>query len=199
MEPVRAVRNAGRLGRKTKLKHRLKIGIGLQRCESVQNYAGAWAAAPAWPDARAAEFSPPLLPLLRAHFELTLLSPLEAPKPSSVGRRPRHIFGLVGPFGLVQYQPTLGDRIIQAGLVLRRRALQLEQVWPVDLLDIDAALLDRLERIGELQQLAGGDFGISEWAGLDEFHVSALPASCSSRNTTLSAPGSLLDIESRHK
>jgi hypothetical protein len=38
MEPVRAVRNAGRLGRKTKLKHRLKIGIGLQRCESVQNY-----------------------------------------------------------------------------------------------------------------------------------------------------------------
>jgi len=99
MEPVRAVRNAGRLGRKTKLKHRLKIGIGLQRCESVQNYAGAWAAAPAWPDARAAEFSPPLLPLLRAHFELTLLSPLEAPKPSPVGRRPRHIFGLVGPFG----------------------------------------------------------------------------------------------------
>src|SRR4029077_9810570 len=51
MEPARAVRNAGRLGRKTKLKHRLKTGIGLQRCESVQNYAGAWAAAPAWPDA----------------------------------------------------------------------------------------------------------------------------------------------------
>src|SRR4029077_7307038 len=34
MEPVRAVRNAGRLGRKTKLKHRLKIGAVTANCES---------------------------------------------------------------------------------------------------------------------------------------------------------------------
>ena len=35
-----------------------------------------------------------------------------------------------------------------------RRALQLEQKWPVDLLDIDTAVLHRLESVGQLDQLA---------------------------------------------
>ena len=34
MKPVRAVRNAGRLGRKTKLKHWLEIGAVTANCES---------------------------------------------------------------------------------------------------------------------------------------------------------------------
>ena len=40
---------------------------------------------------------------------------------------------------LVQLQPALGDRVVKGRPVLGRRALQLEQKWLVDLLDIDPA------------------------------------------------------------
>src|SRR6516164_1505720 len=40
----------------------------------------------------------------------------------------------------------------------------------VDLLDVDPAVLYRLERFGELDQLACGDLGIGEGAWRDEFH-----------------------------
>jgi hypothetical protein len=56
----------------------------------------------------------------------------------------------------------LGDRIVEAGLVFRRRALELGQKRPVDLLDIDPAVLERLESVGEFDQLARGDFRIRE-------------------------------------
>jgi hypothetical protein len=42
------------------------------------------------------------------------------------------------------------------------RALELEQKRPVDLLDIDPAVLDGLERVGELKQLARGSFRIGK-------------------------------------
>jgi hypothetical protein len=51
-------------------------------------------------------------------------------------------------FALVQLEPALLDRAQKAGLVFRRRALELEQKRPVDLLDIDPAILDRLECVG---------------------------------------------------
>jgi len=47
---------------------------------------------------------------------------------------------------LVQHQPAPGDREIEPGLVLGRRGLQLEQHRPVDLLDVDTAVLDRFGR-----------------------------------------------------
>jgi hypothetical protein len=50
----------------------------------------------------------------------------------------------------------------QARLTFRRRGLQLKQERAVDLLDIDAAILDRLESIGDLDDLAGGEVWISE-------------------------------------
>ncbi len=58
----------------------------------------------------------------------------------------------------------------EAGPVLRGRAFELEQEWPVDLLDIDSAVLDGLERVGELEQFAGGDFRVGEGTGRDKFH-----------------------------
>jgi hypothetical protein len=58
----------------------------------------------------------------------------------------------------VQDQPAFGYRMVKAGFVLRRCALEFEQKRPVDLLDIDPAVLDWLECVGELEQLAGGDF-----------------------------------------
>ena len=50
------------------------------------------------------------------------------------------------------------------------RALELEQKRPVDLLDIDPAVLDGLECVGQLEELAGGDFRVGEGTGSDEFH-----------------------------
>src|ERR1700740_1734337 len=53
----------------------------------------------------------------------------------------------VGP-ALMQPQPAVGDGALKAGLVFGRRALELVQEWAVDLLDIDAAVLHRLEGVG---------------------------------------------------
>ena len=64
-------------------------------------------------------------------------------------------------------QPAFCDREIEPDFAFGRRALQLEQERPVDLLDIDAAVLHRLEGMGQFDQLAGGDLGIGEGAKLD--------------------------------
>jgi hypothetical protein len=69
----------------------------------------------------------------------------------------------------VQHQPSLLDRAIEAGFVFRRRGLQLKQHRPVDLLDVDAAVLDGFHTVGEFDDLARGRFWISVGAGLDEF------------------------------
>src|SRR6201987_5811788 len=75
----------------------------------------------------------------------------------------------VGP-ALVQPEPAVGDGEIEAGLVFRRCALELIQERPIDLLDIDPAVLDWLERVGELDQLARGGLGVGEGALLNELH-----------------------------
>jgi len=58
-------------------------------------------------------------------------------------------------------QPAFGDGIVQRGPILCGRAAFLEQERPVDLLDVDATVLQRLDRVGDLQEFAGGDGGIS--------------------------------------
>jgi hypothetical protein len=45
----------------------------------------------------------------------------------------------------------------------------LQQERPIDQLDMDAAVLHRLDGISDLHQLARGGFRIGEGAGLDEF------------------------------
>jgi hypothetical protein len=57
---------------------------------------------------------------------------------------------------LMQYQPAFLNRAIEAALVLGRRNLQLKQHRPVDLLDIDATVLDGLEFVGDLDDLSHG-------------------------------------------
>jgi len=53
---------------------------------------------------------------------------------------------------------TAFDRELEAGAVLRRAALELRQERPVDLLNVDAAVLHGLDGVGELQELEGGGF-----------------------------------------
>src|SRR6476620_1547453 len=76
--------------------------------------------------------------------------------------------------GLLLPQPAFGDGIVQRGTVVLGRAAFLEQERPVDLLDVDAAVLHRLDRVGDLQQLAGGDGRISEGARRDVLHAATL-------------------------
>ena len=73
----------------------------------------------------------------------------------------------------VQHQPTLGHRAIETSLVFRRRALELIEEGRVDLLDIDPAILDRLECVGELDQLARSGFGIGEGAVGNVLHAAS--------------------------
>jgi hypothetical protein len=47
------------------------------------------------------------------------------------------------------------------------------QKRPVDLLNVDAAVLHRLDGVGNLDQLARGEIGLSEGAALDELHALA--------------------------
>jgi hypothetical protein len=60
----------------------------------------------------------------------------------------------VGP-GLVLPQPALQDRIVEPGTILRWRAAFAQERF-VDLLDVDATVLDGLDGTGDLQEAAGG-------------------------------------------
>jgi hypothetical protein len=65
-------------------------------------------------------------------------------------------------------KPATLDREPEPGAVLGGCGMVLEQEGPVDLLDIDAAVLDRLEGTGALQEPAGGLLGIGvlAWFGV---------------------------------
>ena len=60
---------------------------------------------------------------------------------------------------------SLSPAVYSAGVPLR-----FEQKRPVDELDVDATILHGFNRVGELDQLAGGDFRISIGANSGEFH-----------------------------
>jgi hypothetical protein len=70
---------------------------------------------------------------------------------------------------------------LKPGLVFGRRALELKQERPFDLLDIDAAVLHRLDGVGQLHQLARGGVGIGEVAIRDELNPAALSGSSAAR------------------
>jgi hypothetical protein len=72
--------------------------------------------------------------------------------------------------GLVLPQPTLGDREGEAGAIFGWGAAFLEQERPIDLLDMDAAILDSLDSVRDLEQLAGGLIRICERSIGGVFH-----------------------------
>src|ERR1700681_4324440 len=67
----------------------------------------------------------------------------------------------IGP-GFVHPQPAAGDGELDAGAIFGRTATFLKQKRPVDLLNVDPAVLDRLDRVGDLKQLARGFFRVGE-------------------------------------
>src|SRR6476469_7533531 len=50
----------------------------------------------------------------------------------------------------VHRQPTVRNGAVDSGSIFGRRSAKLVQEWPVDLLDVDAAILNRLDRTGDL-------------------------------------------------
>jgi hypothetical protein len=69
---------------------------------------------------------------------------------------------------LVRIKPARGDREIKPGLVFGRRGLQLKQHRTIDQLDMNAPVLDRLDGMGELKQLAGCGLGVGVRTRLHE-------------------------------
>ena len=70
----------------------------------------------------------------------------------------------------MQDEPAARDSQFEAGLVFGRRALVLAEKRPVDQFDEDPAVLCRLDRVGDLDQLARGFFWIALGAIGGEFH-----------------------------
>ena len=60
---------------------------------------------------------------------------------------------------LVHQEPAALDRQLQASTIFGRRCALAKQERPVDLLDVDAAVLHRLDAVGDFKNLAGGLFG----------------------------------------
>jgi hypothetical protein len=70
----------------------------------------------------------------------------------------------------MHHQLAATDRELQRGAVFRWRSLHLEQHRTVEQLDMDAAVLDGFDRIGEFDQLARGGFRVGVGASGGEFH-----------------------------
>ena len=75
----------------------------------------------------------------------------------------------VGP-AFVQLEPAFLDSAPDAGAELRAASLERVEEGIVDLLDVDPAVLYRLDARSQLNELASGDFRIGEGAFGDEFH-----------------------------
>jgi hypothetical protein len=82
------------------------------------------------------------------------------------GRRELHVGA-----GFMLPQPALGDRQLLEARALFGRAASSPQEGQIDLLDMDPAVLDRLDAVGDLDQLAGGGFRISVGTISDELLV----------------------------
>ena len=67
-------------------------------------------------------------------------------------------------------QPTLREGEGEPGAIFGRAATLLEQERPVDLLDVDPAVLDRLDGVGDLEDLARGLLGVGEGSISGVFH-----------------------------
>jgi hypothetical protein len=70
-------------------------------------------------------------------------------------------------------QPAAFNRQFEPGQVLGGTGLQFEQQLLVDQLDINAVVLHRLDRISDLDQLAGGLLRVGIGAGDGEFRLAA--------------------------
>lgn len=61
---------------------------------------------------------------------------------------------------LVHHDPAALDRVFNPGEILFDRSLNFEQKRPVDLLDMNAAILNGFDAVGDVDQLAGCCFGV---------------------------------------
>jgi hypothetical protein len=80
----------------------------------------------------------------------------------------------------VHHQPAAHDGEVKPGRVFRWRSLELIQERPIDFLDMDTAFLCGLDRVGDFDQLAGGDFGVGIGAASGQFSfIASRPSLCS--------------------
>jgi hypothetical protein len=91
-------------------------------------------------------------------------------------------------------EPSQFDRARQRGAELPRCCACVEK-WTVHQLDIDAAVLRWLDCVGDLDQFAGGDVGIGERAGFDDFMADCRPRSRSLRARRLSIGVQILQAD----
>ncbi|UFW43426.1 hypothetical protein [Bradyrhizobium sp. WSM471] len=75
----------------------------------------------------------------------------------------------IGP-ALVELEPALLGSALDAGAELCPARLKRVEEWVVDLLDMDSAVLYRLDGRSQLNELVGGDFRIGKRAFGDVLH-----------------------------
>jgi hypothetical protein len=71
----------------------------------------------------------------------------------------------------MQGQPAFGYSAIEAGLVRRRHGLELEQKQPVDLLDVDPAILDGSNALAISSSLRAAVSGLANGRSAANFIV----------------------------
>ena len=62
----------------------------------------------------------------------------------------------------MHHNPAAFDRALHSGRILIGRALDLEQERAVYLLNVNAAVLNGLDAVGDLDQLAGGRLRVGQ-------------------------------------
>jgi hypothetical protein len=75
----------------------------------------------------------------------------------------------------VHVEPSAYKRQLQLGATFSWRALQFEDETPIDFFDVDSAILDRLDRFGDLNQLARRSLGIGIGRAVSNF-IGYLPS-----------------------
>jgi len=75
---------------------------------------------------------------------------------------------------LVHPEPVLSNGVVETGFIFSRCGLEGAEHRPIDLLDVEAAILNRFHRAGDLHQLARGDFRVGIGPLIDEFHTFGL-------------------------
>src|SRR5579862_4863736 len=84
--------------------------------------------------------------------------------------------------------PAALYRVLEPGEVLGRRALYLEEKRAVDLLDVDALILNGVDAAGDLDQLSGSGLRVRQRVSFNKlFHAARISSLSAPRRTIFGA------------